>query len=295
MLSKLPILLRKSAWLFAVLIITSVLPARAQSEFYDEFYDDPEMQEGMFKFEYSNDLNGYIVSPNKYSGYDWNMEFHLFVPSIRLQDGKPVVGLSGFGSLKNLDGIFFPEKCHVKYICDNCFQYCDMLGTTEGLNLPESVETIGHYAFYSCTGLRSVNLSSNLKSIGVSAFEKCTSLESITLPKSLKVIREFAFRNCANFDNWGNFIGGGLESVVFEDGVDFYTNDVYCFYNNVFWGCSNLSSVKLPKGTPGRFIIPMGTLAIAESSSRLSSLKTLAESNKWHSIVPASKVLTLPQ
>ena len=259
MLSKFSFSVKQSAWLLALLIITSALPARAQSEFYDEFYDDPEMQEGMFKFEYSNDLNGYIVSPNKYSGYDWNMEFHLFVPSIRLQDGKPVVGLSGFGSLKWLDQICFPQECHVKYICDNCFQYCDMLGTTEGLNLPESIETIGHYAFYSCTGLRSVNLSSNLKSIGVSAFEKCTSLESITLPKSLKVIREFAFRNCANFDNWGNFIGGGLESVVFEDGVDFYTNDVYCFYNNVFWGCSNLSSVKLPKGTPGRFIIPMGT------------------------------------
>ena len=265
MLSKFSFSVKQSAWLLALLIITSALPARAQSEFYDEFYDDPEMQEGMFKFEYSNDLNGYIVSPNKYSGYDWNMEFHLFVPSIRILDGKPVVGLSGFGSLKNLDGIFFPEKCHVKYICDNCFQYCDMLGTTEGLNLPESIETIGHYAFYSCTGLRSVNLSSNLKSIGVSAFEKCTSLESITLPKSLKVIREFAFRNCANFDNWGNFIGGGLESVVFEDGVDFYTNDVYCFYNNVFWGCSNLSSVKLPKRTPGRFIIPMGTFGYCSS------------------------------
>ncbi|MDD6622544.1 MAG: leucine-rich repeat protein [Bacteroidales bacterium] len=188
------------------------------------------------------------------------MEFHLFVPSIRLQDGKPVVGLSGFGSLKNLDGIFFPEKCHVKYICDNCFEYCQMLGTPEVLNLPETVETIGHYAFYGCTGLRSVNLSSNLKSIGRSAFELCKSLKSITLPKSLKVIYEYAFRNCANFDNWGNFIGGGLESVVFEDGVDFYTtNGSYCFYNHVFWGCANLSSVKLPKGTPGRFIIPMGT------------------------------------
>lgn len=63
---------------------------------------------------------------------------------------------------------------------------------------------------------------------------------------------------CANIDSGGNCIGG-LESVVFEDGVDFYTNGVYCFYNHVFWGCSNLSLVKLPNGTPDRFIIPMGT------------------------------------
>ena len=256
MLAKLPFLFKQSAWLLALLIMTSALPASAQEE--DE---DVIMQEGQFNFEYSNELNGYIISPDKYGGFDWDMEFQLYVPSTRLQDGKPVVGLSGFESLKELREIIFPEEnCHVKYICDNCFKYCHQLGAEDQvLNLPESVETIGHYAFYSCTGLRSVNLSSKLKSIGVSAFELCKSLESITLPKSLKVIREYAFRNCANFDHWGNFIGGGLESVKFEDGVDFYTNDVYCFYNHVFWGCANLSSVKLPNGTPGRFIIPMGT------------------------------------
>ena len=259
MLAKFLFSLRQSAWLLALLFITSALPARAQSEFYDEFYDDPGYQEMTFKFEYSDDLNGYIISPNKYDGCDWDREMNLYVPSIRLQDGKPVVGLSGFGSLKWLDVIFFPKDCHVKYICDNCFQYCNMLGTSQDLNLPESVETIGHYAFYECTNLQVVNLSSNLKSIGAYAFEKCKSLTSITLPKSLKVLHEFAFRNCANFDNWGNFIGGGLESVVFEDGVNFYTNDVYCFYNHVFWGCANLSSVTLPNGTPGRFIIPAGT------------------------------------
>lgn len=256
MAAKLLFSLRRSVWLLALLFITSALPAHAQ---YDDF--DVEIQEGQFNFEYSNDLNGYIISPNKHSGWNWaNQETQfLSIPSTRLKDGKHVVGLSGFGSLKYLDNIVFESPCHVKYICNNCFEDCTSLGSNEGLNLPESIETIGDDAFYGCTGLRSVNLSSNLKSIGRSAFEKCTSLQSITLPKSLKVIREFAFRNCANFDNWGNFDGGGLESVVFEDGVDFYTNGVYGFYNHVFWGCANLSSVKLPNGTPGRFIIPMGT------------------------------------
>ncbi|MGM9846537.1 MAG: leucine-rich repeat protein [Muribaculaceae bacterium] len=259
MLAKLQFSLRQSVWLFALLFITSALPARAQSEFYDEFYDDLDYQEGLFKFEYSNDLKGYIISPNKYGGPNWDQEFQLYVPSIYLGDGNPVVALSGFDSLKELREIFFPEDCHVKYICDNCFKYCNMLGSEDQeLNLPESVETIGHYSFYGCTNLRSINLSSNLISIGVSAFELCKSLESITLPKSLKVIREYAFRNCALIDSQSNCIGG-LKSVVFEDGVDFWTNNVYCFYNNVFWGCANLSEVTLPKDTPGDFIIPMGT------------------------------------
>lgn len=256
MLAKLPFLFKQSAWLLALLFITSALPAHAQeADPYEVF-----MQEGQFKFEYRNDLNGYIISPNKDSEWEWDgNEPYLFIPSTRLKDGKPVVGLSGFGSLKYLDLIEFESPCHVKYICDNCFEYCTSLGSSEGLNLPESIETIGNYAFKNCTRLQSVNLSSNLKSIGVSAFELCKSLKSITLPKSLKVLREFAFRNCADFDNWGNFMGRGLQSVKFEDGVDFYNNGVYCFYNHVFWGCANLSSVKLPNGTPGRFIIPMGT------------------------------------
>lgn len=257
MAAKLLFSLRRSVWLLALLFITSPLPAHAQEE--DE---EVHMQEGQFNFEYSDDLNGYIISPDKYSRWDWDSpEPVLFIPPTRLKDGKPVVGLSGFGSLKYLDLIVFESPCHVKYICDNCFEYCTSLGSIEGLNLPESIETIGHYAFYGCTGLRSVNLGSNLKSIGSSAFELCKSLESITLPKSLKVIRENAFRNCADYDSWGNFMGRGLQSVEFEDGVDFYTNGVYGFYNNVFWGCANLSSVKLPNGTPGRFIIPAGTFA----------------------------------
>lgn len=217
---------------------------------------------GQFNFEYRDDLNGYIISPNKDSEWEWETQEanFLYIPSTRLQDGKPVVGLSGFGSLKFLDFIEFESPCYVKYICDNCFEYCTSLGLNEGLNLPESIETIGDYAFHGCTGLRSVNFSSNLKSIGRSAFELCKSLESITLPNSLKVIGEFAFRNCANYNNLGYYEGGGLESVEFEDGVDFYnTNGVYCFYKQVFWGCANLSSVKLPNGTPGRFIIPWGT------------------------------------
>lgn len=262
MLKRLLHLLKPQAWLLAVLIITAALPARAQDEFYDEFYDDQGFQEFLFNFEYRDDLNGYIVSPNRSSGANWdsNEGNMLQVPSIYLGNGKPVVGLSGFGSLEYLNEIIFPENCHVTYICDNCFEYCTSLGSTEPLTLPSTIETIGDYAFYGCSRITEINLPGTLTYIGVSAFEKCTSLESITLPKSLKVIREFAFRNCATFDNWGNFTGGGLKSVTFEDGVDFYNaNDFYCFYNNVFWGCANLSEVKLPQNTPDSFIIPMGT------------------------------------
>ena len=61
MLAKFLFSLRRSIWLLALLFITSALPASAQ----DEFYGDSDFQEFQFNFEYSDDLNGYIVSPTR--------------------------------------------------------------------------------------------------------------------------------------------------------------------------------------------------------------------------------------
>ena len=220
-------LLRKSVWLIA-LFITSALTAHTQEY---EFYN----------FVLTEDRSGYTVYPNPEVSY----EGELIVPAIRESDGLPVVGVDGFSYNERLLAIRFEEGSQVKYI--GSFQRCTGI---EFCNLPESVETLGDYAFYGCTMLRDLTLNKNLKNIGISCFEGCTSLESITLPKSLKVIRENAFRCCT-----------GLRSVVFEDGMDLYTNGSYGFYNNVFDGCESLQSVKLPDNTPGVFIIPMATFS----------------------------------
>ncbi|MDY5119799.1 MAG: leucine-rich repeat domain-containing protein, partial [Muribaculaceae bacterium] len=240
MFARLHFSLRQSAWLLALLIITSALPARAQ-------YEEP------YRFDLTEDGSGYIMRPRTDVHYDPGV---LVVPAVRESDGIPIVGVDGFSYQERLLGIQFYEGSQVKYI--GSFEGCT--GIEFIANMPATVEKIGDYAFQGCERLRDVTLNYGLKYIGISCFEGCASLESITLPKSLKVLREYAFRNCATFDNWGNFTGGGLESVVFEDGVDFYNNNgFFCFYNNVFWGCANLSSVTLPKNTPGDFIIPPGT------------------------------------
>ena len=255
MLRRLLHLLKPQTWLLAVLIISAALPARADEEDFPYIYT------------LTDDGTGYIISPDRYN-CSWDMELLMEVPAVRPCDGKPVVGLQGFEYCERLMDLIFDKNCQVKSIGNNCFKGCTSIWNIQ--NFPSTIETIGDYAFYGCSSITEINLPGTLTYIGVSAFEKCTSLQSITLPKSLKVIREYAFRNCANFDNWGNFIGGGLESVVFEDGVDFYTNDVYCFYNNVFWGCSNLSKVTLTSNTPGRFVIPAGTFGYC---SKLRSIK----------------------
>ena len=234
MCNKLRFLLKPQTWLFALLLIMSALPAQAQYE------DWP------FRYEEAQDGSGYIIYPLQ----DFTYDNELFVPAVRESDGRPIVGVDGFSYKERIMAIFFEDGSQVKYI--GSFEGCR--GLQSIVNLPASVETIGDYAFQGCEMLRDVTLNSGLKYLGISCFEGCESLDSITLPKSLKVIRENAFRVCT-----------ALKTVVFEDSVNFYDGYSYGFYNNVFDGCENLSSVTLPKNSPGNFTIPMGTFAWCSS------------------------------
>ncbi|MDY4412544.1 MAG: leucine-rich repeat domain-containing protein, partial [Eubacteriales bacterium] len=47
------------------------------------------------------------------------------------------------------------------------------------LTIPDSVTSIGKYAFYNCSGLTSITIPDSVTSIGNSAFSGCTSLTYI--------------------------------------------------------------------------------------------------------------------
>lgn len=220
----------------ALLVMASALPARACEEDFPYVYTLTE------------DGTGYIISPDRYNG-EWDQ---ALIPAKRPCDGKPVLGLEGFEYCERLMDLIFEEGCQVKYIGARAFEGCKDIWNVE--NFPETIESIGDYAFYGCTMLPNLTFGHNLKTMGVSCFEKCTTLTEIVLPNSLKVLRERAFRYCT-----------GLKRVVFENEVDFYTNGVFGFYNNVFDGCTSLSSVTLPNDTPGYFYVPMGTFMYCSS------------------------------
>ena len=230
MFARLHFSLRQSAWLLALLIITSALPARAQ-------YEEP------YRFDLTEDGSGYIMRPRTDVHYDPGV---LVVPAVRESDGIPIVGVDGFSYYTRLLGIQFYEGSQVKYI--GSFQGCT--GIQFVADMPATVETIADYAFQGCKELREVTLNDGLKYIGISCFEGCEMLKSIKLPKSLKVLRENAFRVCT-----------GLQTVEFDDNINFYDGYSYGFYNNVFDGCESLHTVKLPKNSPDGFIIPTATFS----------------------------------
>ena len=62
--------------------------------------------------------------------------------------------------------------------------------------IPDSVTTIGEYAFYNCSSLSSVTLSQNLTAIANSTFGGCTALKTLTLGPQIATIGSNAFQGC---------------------------------------------------------------------------------------------------
>ena len=96
------------------------------------------------------------------------------------------------------------------------------------LVIPESVTSIGDYAFRGCSSLTSATIGNGVTSIGDAAFSYCSGLTSVTIGNSVTSIGSFAFQNCTS-----------LTSVTIPDSVTGIGN--VAFYN-----CSSLTSITIP-------------------------------------------------
>ena len=92
--------------------------------------------------------------------------------------------------------------------------------------VPNSIATIGQYAFNSCIGLTSIDIPGNVTSIGNSAFYSCIGLTSITIGNSVVSIGSSAFHGCT-----------GLTSVSIGKGVT-------SIGEKAFDGCNNLANIE---------------------------------------------------
>ena len=119
------------------------------------------------------------------------------------------------------------------------------------LVIPNSVTTIGSYAFWGCSSLTSVTIPSSVTSIGSSAFNGCSSLTSITIPNSVTSIGSSAFSWCESLTsvtipNSVTSIGEGAFSNC--SGLTSITipSSVTSIGERVFFSCSSLTSVTIP-------------------------------------------------
>ena len=172
------------------------------------------------------------------------------------------------------------------------------------LTLPESVTSIGDYAFYNCSSLTAITIPENsqltsignsafcecislatitipensqLTSIGSSAFHECSSLTSITLPESVTKIGSSAFYGCTgeltvncnipsapSYSRYGAFYNGKFTKVTIGESVT-------SIGNCAFYECISLISITFPDS-----VTSIGSSAF-EGCSNLTSI-TIPES-----------------
>ncbi len=100
------------------------------------------------------------------------------------------------------------------------------IGVTS-VSIPNSVTSIGAYAFVLCAKLTNVTLTNGVTSIGVKAFAS-TGLTNVIIPSSVTSIAGYAFQDCLSLTN-----------VTIADGVA-------TIGDSAFYSCSKLPSVTIP-------------------------------------------------
>ena len=118
-------------------------------------------------------------------------------------------------------------------------------------SIPNSVTSIGKYAFYDCNNLTSVEIPNSVTLIGWGAFCGCDGLTSVTIPNSVTSIGDYAFSYCNSLttvtlpDSITSIsmalfeYSNRLTSVIIPDGV---TSIGY----QAFLACSGLTSITIP-------------------------------------------------
>ncbi len=185
--------------------------------------------------------------------------------SIEIPNSVTSIGDMAFYSCSNLTSITVEEDNPVYDSRNNCNAIIEtetntLVAGCQNTLIPNTVTSIGEYAFYVCNNLTSIEIPNSVTSIKYAAF--CASgLINVEIPSSVTTIEDGVFATCPN-----------ISSITVEDGNPIYDSRNNCnaiietatnrlisgcqntiIPNTVtsigyyaFFGCSKLTSIEIP-------------------------------------------------
>ncbi|MDE5994262.1 MAG: leucine-rich repeat domain-containing protein [Oscillospiraceae bacterium] len=147
-----------------------------------------------------------LFSGNSNYGY---MKFYC-LEAINISEGS--------SKYSSIDGVLF-DKEKTKMI----YYPCGKKETT--YTIPETVNTVGKYAFMYNYTLTEVIISNNVTALGETSFYECSSLTNVIIGDGITSIGEWTFYDCDN-----------LTSVTIPSSVT-------SIDENAFWGCLSLKTI----------------------------------------------------
>ena len=156
-------------------------PCSKSSNYYTIPDSITSIGDGAFRDCYS--LNSITIPDSVTSIGDYTFFYCYSLTSITVSDNNK--------SYKSIDGVLFDNNVQkiIAYPCGKSSNY---------YTIPDSVTSIGSFAFEGCSNLNSITIPDSITSIGNFAFYGCSGLTSITIPKSVTSIGDGAFRECSS-------------------------------------------------------------------------------------------------
>ena len=174
--------------LVAVCMMITMLPLSAVTAFAADTSTEQEASYKGYKYAYRVDDGNATIT--KFLGPDASTKstgsYNIEIPT-ELNDIR-VTGLGDYSFAVDADSdAGYPGNS----LCRNI----------HSVTIPESVTSIGKYAFARCSSLTSLKLGENIKTIGDHAFYYCIKLESVTIPQSVTFMGDRAFTGCAQLNS----------------------------------------------------------------------------------------------